>query len=146
MAELFATVKIPVLGFLGGGSGATIGTLTAEWVSRSTGQKSWNACAVKGGVKFGIGLLTFGISRKLGAMHAMASFFTEMFTYGSWGSIFLDIAMAAYPGGIPGLAEDWAITARTMASGSQKVVRELKTLERIESASNAPMVETKGWM
>jgi len=144
MAELFATVKIPVIGFLGGGSGATVGTLAAEWVSRSTGQTSWSACGVKGGVKFGIGLLSYGISRKLGAMHALSSFFAEMFTYGAWGSILLDIFLAAYPGGLPGLAEDWAITTRTIAAGGKKVIRELNDLERKEKIP-ATAVQ-KGWI
>lgn len=129
MAEIMTTIKIPLTGFFGVGTGATVGTLTAEWTSRATGQVKWNAAGVKAAVKFGIGLLVYGISTRLGPAHALASFFLEMMAYGSWGSIFLDIALAAYPGGIPGLAEDWAITARTMAAGGKKVVRELNRLE-----------------
>jgi hypothetical protein len=53
-----------------------------------------------------------------------------MFAYGAWGSIFFDIALAAYPGGIPGLAEDWASTTRVYAAGGRKVVRELGTIEK----------------
>ena len=125
-----ASIKVPLTGFVGIGSGITVGTLAAEWTSRSTGQLAWNAAAVKAAVKGGLGLVFYGISTRLGPGSALASFFLEMFAYGSWGSIFLDIAMAAYPGGIPGLAEDWAITARTMAAGGRKVVTELSRLEQ----------------
>lgn len=128
MVEIMRTIKVPVTGFFGAGTGITVGTLAAEWTSRSTGQLKWNAAAVKAGVKFGIGLLTYGISTKIGS--PLTSFFLEMFSYGAWGSIFLDVALAAYPGGIPGLAEDWAITTRTMAAGGRKVVRELGRLEK----------------
>jgi MFS family permease len=121
-------VKVPLTGFAGVGTGASIGTLAAEWTSRSTGQTAWNACAVKAGVKGLIGLLGYGISTRIGG--PLGSFFAEMFAYGSWGSIFFDIALAAYPGGIPGLAEDWASTTRVYAAGGRKVVRELGTIER----------------
>jgi len=130
MVELMKTISVPTVAFLGGGTGIAVGTLGAEWVSRSSGQVKWNACAVKAGVKFGIGLVAYAISTKIPVTHALVSFFAEMFAYGSWGSIFLDVALAAYPGGIPGLAEDWAITARTVAAGGRKVVRELEKLER----------------
>lgn len=139
MVQIMKTIKVPVVGFLGGGTGAVTGTLMAEWTSRSTGQLKWNACGVKSAVKFGVGLLGYGISTKLDG--AMSSFFAEMFAYGCWGSIFFDIALAAYPGGIPGLAEDWAITARTMAAGGRRVVRELSTLER-KAATSTPARET----
>jgi MFS family permease len=122
-------------GFIGAGTGVTVGALAAEWVSRSTGQDGWNACGVKAAVKGGVGLLAYGISTKLGPMRALSSFFAEMFAYGAWGSIFLDIAMAAYPGGIPGLAEDWAITARTMAAGGRKVVTELSRVQQTQNAA-----------
>ena len=132
-----ASIKVPLTGFVGIGSGITVGTLAAEWTSRSTGQLSWNAAAVKAAVKGGLGLVFYGISTRLGGS-PLASFFLEMFAYGSWGSIFLDIAMAAYPGGIPGLAEDWAITARTMAAGGRKVVTELSRLETQRAPTPQP--------
>lgn len=128
MAGVMTKIKVPTVGFLGAGTGITLGTLAAEWTSRSTGQVQWNAAAVKAGVKFGVGLLTYGISTRVAS--PLSSFFMEMFSYGCWGSIFLDVALAAYPGGIPGLAEDWALTARTMAAGGRKVVSELSSLEK----------------
>ena len=121
-------VKVPLTGFAGAGTGIAVGTLAAEWVSRSTGQVAWNAAAVKGAVKFGLGLVFYGLSSKIES--AVPSFFMEMFSYGCWGSIFLDIALAAYPGGIPGLAEDWAITTRAYAAGGRKIVTELRKLEK----------------
>ena len=134
MVELAKKIKIPLTGFVGVGTGATLGTLAAEFTSRATGQVSWNACAVKTGVKGGIGLLLYVVSQRLGPL---ASFFTEMFAYGSWGSIFFDIALAAYPGGIPGIAEDWASTVRVYSAGGRRVVRELGTIERRTVASTA---------
>lgn len=130
MVQVISKIKVPVTGFFGAGTGVTVSTLAAEWTSRSTGQIGWNAAGVKAAVKGGIGLVAYGVSTKLGPLHALSSFFAEMFAYGAWGSIFLDVALAAYPGGIPGLAEDWAITARTMAAGGRKVVTELSRLEQ----------------
>lgn len=130
MPEFFAKVKVPLTGIVGVGTGATLGTLAGEWTARSTGQVKWNACAVKAAVKGAVGLIFYGISTRLGPMRALSSFFVEMMAYGCWGSIFLDVAIAAYPGGIPGLAEDWAIAARTMAAGGKKVVQRLNELER----------------
>ena len=127
MVELAKKIKIPLTGFVGVGTGATLGTLAAEFTSRATGQVAWNACAVKAGVKGGIGLLLYMISQRLGPL---ASFFTEMVAYGSWGSIFFDVALAAYPGGIPGIAEDWASTVRVYSTGGRRVVRELGAIER----------------
>ena len=121
-------IEVPLTGLVGVGAGASIGTLAGEYTSRVTGQTSWSACGVKAAVKGVIGLLGYGISTRLGG--PLSSFFAEMFAYGSWGSIFLDIALAAYPGGIPGLAEDWASTTRVYAAGGRKVVRELGTIER----------------
>jgi len=144
MGKLWTSVKLPTIGFVGVGTGISTGTILAEFTARATGQKSWAACAVKGGVKFGVGLITLGISRKLGALRATSSFFCEMFTYGAWGSILLDIFLAAYPGGLPGLAEDWAVTTRTIAAGGKKVIRELNELERKEKAL-APTQNEKGW-
>lgn len=135
MGEITAKVKVPLTGFVGVGTGASVGTLGAEWVSRSTGQTKWNACAVKGAVKFGVGLILYGVSTRI--MSPLTSFFCEMFAYGSWGSWFLDVAMTAYPGGIPGLAEDWAIAVRTMAAGGKKVVRELSKLEGTPTGAKA---------
>ena len=128
MVELAKKIKIPLTGFVGVGSGATVGTLAAEFTSRATGQVAWNACAVKAGVKGGIGLLLYMVSQRLGPL---GSFFAEMFAYGSWGSIFFDVALAAYPGGIPGIAEDWASTTRVYAAGGRRVVRELGKIERM---------------
>jgi len=127
MVELAKKIKIPLTGFVGVGTGATLGTLAAEFTSRATGQVAWNACAVKAGVKGGIGLLLYMISQRLGPL---ASFFAEMVAYGSWGSIFFDVALAAYPGGIPGIAEDWASTVRVYSAGGRRVVRELGAIER----------------
>ena len=127
MAGQWTKIKIPLTGFVGVGTGATLGTLAAEFTSRATGQVAWNACAVKTGVKGGIGLLLYMISQRLGPL---ASFFAEMVAYGSWGSIFFDVALAAYPGGIPGIAEDWASTVRVYSAGGRRVVRELGAIER----------------
>ena len=140
MPGAFVKVKIPLVGTLGVGTGAVGSTLAAEWTSRSTGQVAWNACAVKAGVKFGLGLIFYGISRKLGTLGA---FFFEMMSYGSWGSILFDIAQAAYPGGVAGLAEDWALTTRSYAAGGRKIVKELGALENL-GAQKVPQTIQRG--
>jgi hypothetical protein len=123
-------IEVPLTGLIGVGTGASIGTLAGEYTSRAIGQTAWNACAVKAGVKGVIGFLGYAVSTKLGG--PLSSFFAEMFAYGSWGSIFFDIALAAYPGGIPGLAEDWAVTTRVYAAGGRRVA---STLTRIETGA-----------
>lgn len=120
-----AALKVPVIGLTGAGSGMALGTLAAEYTSRSTGQIGWNAFGVKALVKGGIGTVAYLGSTKLGDDHATAGFFVETLAYGCLGSIFMDLAIALYPGGIPGLAEDWAMTTRTLAAGGRKIVREL---------------------
>lgn len=120
------TIKVPLAGFLGAGTGAGITTLAAEYTARVTGQVKWNACAVKGAVKGVLGILLYGISMRLpGAW----SFFVEMMAYAGWGSWFLDIAIALHPGGIPGLAEKWAIETRVIAAGGRRVGSKLGELE-----------------
>jgi len=138
-------IKIPTIGILGAGSGISVGTLTAEWVSRTTGQTKYAALGVKAGVKGGISLLAYGISKKLGVMHDTAAWFAEMFAYGCIGSVFVDIALTLYPGGFAGLAEDWAMSVRTMAAGGKKVVREMKELEKNLLPTPEGAVPAKGW-
>lgn len=125
-----AMLKVPVIGLTGAGTGMALGTLAAEYTSRSTGQVGWYAFGVKAGVKTGIGAIAYLASDKLGVNHATAGFFVETLAYGCFGSIFMDLAVALYPGGIAGLAEDWAMTTRTLAAGGRKVVRELGTIEK----------------
>jgi len=142
-----AVLKVPVIGFAGAGSGMALGTLAAEYTSRATGQVGWNACGVKAGVKTGIGALAYAASYKLGDNHATAGFFIETLAYGAFGSIFMDLAVALYPGGIAGLAEDWAMTSRTLAAGGRKVVRELNQIEQQQAAQRKaapPMAQSRG--
>lgn len=122
-----AKVKVAVTGVSGAATGVAVSTLAAEWVSRSTGQVGWNAAGVKAVIKSALGLVFYLVSGRVGEAAAM---FCEIFAYTTVGSIILDVALAAYPGGIPGLAEDWAITARTMAAGGSKVASQLSQLER----------------
>ncbi len=144
-----AALKIPVIGLTGAGSGMAIGTLAAEYTSRATGQVGWYAFGVKGLVKLGIGSVTYLGSTKLGLNHATAGFFVETLAYGCLGSIFMDLAIALYPGGIAGLAEDWAMTTRTLAAGGRKITQQLTAIEQQQMASRqkaAPtMVQSKGW-
>jgi len=127
--------KVPLTGSLGAGTGVALGTLAAEWTARSAGQTGWNACGIKGLVKFVIGMIGYAVSPKL---EGLSSFFAEMFAYGTWGSILMDIALAAYPGGIPGLAEDWAIGARTLAAGGRRVSAVIRRVESKAGAVTAP--------
>ena len=145
-----AKLKVPVIGLLGAGAGITLGTFAAEYTSRSTGQTGWNAFGVKAGVKTGIGALAYAVSYKLGTDHATTGFIIETLAYGAFGSIFMDLAVALYPGGIAGLAEDLAMTSRTLAAGGRKVVRELSTIEQANATrKGAPLEVTQkrgqGW-
>ncbi len=140
------SVKIPTIGILGAGSGIATGTLVGEWTARSVGQTGYAALGVKAGVKGGISLLSYGASKKLGVEHDMASFFAEMFAYGCLGSVFLDVALALVPGGLPGLAEEFAMATRVMATGGRRVVRELSVIEETQKTSaGTPVVESGRW-
>ena len=139
-----AKLKVPLIGLSGAGSGMALGTLAAEYTSRSTGQVGWNAFLVKGGVKTGIGVIAYLASGKIGDKNATTGFFVETLAYGCFGSIFMDLAVALYPGGIAGLAEDWSMTTRTLAAGGRKVVRELGTIEKQQSTrQGAPTLQTQ---
>lgn len=138
-----AKLKVPVVGLTGAGSGMALGTLAAEYTSRSTGQVGWYAFGVKGGVKLGIGALTYLAADKIGDKHATAGFFVETLAYGCLGSIFMDLAIALYPGGIAGLAEDFAMTTRTLAAGGRKVVRELGIAGQGSERQAAPTMQTQ---
>ena len=135
MIQVPTKIKIAVTGLGGAGTGIVAGTLAGEVTSRATRQVSWNACAVKAAVKGTIGLVVFGVSGRVG--NAVASFFLETMAYGAWGSILVDIATAWYPGGLVGLAEDWASTLRVYSAGGKAVVRELKNLENVRERAPA---------
>ena len=131
-------LKVPMIGLTGAGTGMALGTLAAEFTSRSTGQVGWYAFGVKAGVKTGIGAIAYLASDKIGVNHATAGFFVETLAYGCLGSIFMDLAVALYPGGIAGLAEDWASTVRVYVAGGKRVVRELGAIER--KAAGVPVI------
>lgn len=134
------SVPVPVVGFLGAGSGLALGTLGAEYVSRVAGQSGWAAVGVKGITRGLIGTAAYVGSTKIKG--AKTSFFAEMLAYGDLGGFFLDVALALHPGGIPGLAEDLATTTRVMAAGGKQVVKELSELEQTpgKSAVQTPPV------
>ena len=144
-----AVLKVPLIGLSGAGSGMALSTLAAEYTSRTTGMTGWNAFGVKAGVKTGIGALAYAASYKIGDKHATAGFFVETLAYGAFGSIFMDLAVALYPGGIAGIAEDLAMTSRTLAAGGRKVVRELSVMEQHTTRQAAPIEQRitrgRGW-
>lgn len=121
-----AKVKVGAVGVVGVGTGIAIPTLAAEFTSRATGQTAWRACGVKGLVKGIVGAMAYAISGRVGESAAM---FAEMFAYTSWGSWVIDVALAAYPGGLTGLAEDWASSVRVYTAGGRRVVKELGVIE-----------------
>jgi hypothetical protein len=125
------SLKVPAIGIGGVATGVGIGTLAGEFAAKSTGQKKYAALGVKAAVKSVIGGISYFGGQKLEeGMHSSGSFYAEMLAYGSIGSILLDVALVLYPGGIPGLAEDWAVTARVYAAGGRKTARKLSDLER----------------
>lgn len=123
-----ARQKIILTGVGGGAAGAALPTLAAEFTARASGQRGWAACGIKGGVKFVIGLIAYAIS---GRLPGVGTLFAEIFAYTSWGSILMDVVQAAYPGGVVGLAEDWAVSARMFVAGGRQVSAELGELERM---------------
>jgi len=129
--KLPARVKVATVATTGAVTGLALPTLAAEFTSRATGQTGWNACGVKALVKTVIGVPIYLLS---GRLEGAAAMFAEMFAYTSWGSIILDVVLAAYPGGIPGLAEDAASMVRVASAGGRRVVRELGTIEKTAGA------------
>jgi len=126
MVRISAKQKVAVTGVSGVAAGLALSTLAAEFTSKATGQTGWAACGVKAGVKGLIGAMAYLVSGRVGESTAM---FAEMFAYTSWGSIVMDVIMAAYPGGIPGLAEEMASMVRVAAVGGRRTVRELGMIE-----------------
>lgn len=126
----FKALKVPAIGLVGVGTGISVGTLSAEFTSRVTGQKGWAATGIKAGVKGLVGIASYLGAGRISDRHTASSFFLEMLAYGSWGSIFLDLVAQLYPGGFIGMAEDWAVTTKVYAMGSRKVAGTLNALER----------------
>lgn len=135
-----AKQKVALTSVGGVAAGLALPTLAAEFTSRATGQTGWAACGVKAGVKGLIGALLYLVSGRIGESAAM---FAEVFAYTSWGSIIMDVFLAAYPGGIPGLAENWASMVRVAAVGGRRVVRELGVIEK--GAGAPAQVATQRW-
>jgi len=138
-----ASIKVPVIGLLGGGTGITIGTLGAEIVNKYTGQTGYYALGVKAGVKGAIGALTYFISTKFSDSNATAAFFAEMVAYGAWGSIFLDVFAALYPGGIAGLVDDWIGAGAAAGIQARPITQQIRRLENAQMVGNATRKE--GW-
>lgn len=132
---------MPVIGLLGGGTGISVGTLGAEIVNKYTGQTGWYACGVKAGVKSAIGALTYFLSTKFSDGNASAAFFAEMIAYGAWGSIFLDVFAALYPGGLAGLADDFIGAGASAGIAARPITRELRRLEDAQEVSGTTRKE-----
>lgn len=130
-----AETKVIVGGVSGAGAGIALPTLAAEFTVRATGQKGWAGCGVKAGVKAVLGLVFYGISSRL---PGIGTLFAEIFAYTCWGSILMDVVQAAYPGGVVGLAEDAAVSARVFVAGGRGVARELGELERMAGITEVP--------
>lgn len=105
-----AKVKIPIVAVAGAGSGISLGIFIGEVVARLTGQTGWYRFGVKAIVKMALFFVLHMISRKF---EGLGSFGLEVASYGMAGSIIPDAFEAAFVGGLPGLAELVAVSART---------------------------------
>lgn len=118
--------RVPITGVLGAGTGAAAGELLSETLARGTGQTGWNKVGVKA---FGKGLV-FGLFYLISTrVPGLSSLFFEIAGYSSLGSIFFDLFAQAFPGGIWGLAERWALAMRGAAFGAERVAAELEVVE-----------------
>ena len=119
-----------VVGALSAGVGLGISELAAEFTARTTGLTGYTKAGAKTLVKGIIGGLFYGMRLKAAA-------------FASWGSILLDWLYAVYPGGIPGLAERFAVTVRTWTMGAEKVAAEMAALESaVTTTPTSPTVTT----
>lgn len=125
-------VKEPVTGAAGAGTGLFLGELLGEFAARVTGQTSWAKAGVKTVVKAILGAAAFMIG---GSATGQWSLFAKVFAYSDWGSILLDWIYAAYPGGVFGMAERAAVTARTWAVGTQRVTATLSSIQGVNKVT-----------
>jgi len=125
----FERIKTPLTGALGVGTGAAVGELTSETavrVGKLTGNKRLGVKAilkgVVGGVMWFLGRRTVGLT----------SLFLETASYGSWGSILLDVIARLYPGGVTGAAQAIALRLQGISVAGRKVAQKLEELEKVE--------------
>ena len=118
-----------VVGALSAGVGLGISELAAEFTARTTGLTGYTKAGAKTLVKAITGALFYGMGLKAAA-------------FASWGSTLLDWLYAVYPGGIPGLAERFAVTVRTWTMGAERVAAEMAALESAVPTTSSPVVTT----
>jgi len=140
MSATWRRIRIPVTGIAGTGVGATVSELSSETIARATGQTGWAKVGVKGAVKGALFLAFYGLSTRLpGAW----SLFSEIAGYSSLGMIVPDVLYQVFPGGIWGLAENFAVSLRTWAMGAERIKAEIESLEsgaEKETAAEAVVV------
>ena len=121
------TLRIPMAGVVGSGVGFATGELTAETIARATGQTGWAKVGVKGIIKGLICGAFYGLSLRLPGLWSLGA---EIAGYSSLGSIFFDLFYQLFPGGIWGLAENFAVSLRTWSAGVEYIKAELSALEK----------------
>jgi len=120
-----------VVGALSAGVGLGISELAAEFTARTTGLTGYTKAGAKTLVKVITGALFYGMGLKAAA-------------FASWGSSLLDWLYAIYPGGIPGLAERFAVTVRTWTMGAERVAAEMAALESAVTTTSPIATTTTG--
>jgi len=136
MAYSLESFKEPAAGVLGAGTGLVVPDLAAEYTARVTAQTGYMKAAVKTIVKVIIALLLFGIAARLKGGR-LTTIFIRMMAYAGLGSIIPDWITAQFPGGIPGLAQQLAITSATYSTGGAEIVSEISRIETARASTGA---------
>lgn len=124
-------LKIVGAGMLGVGIGVSTGELAGETIARVSGQTGWLKVGVKAAVKAALFGAFYGLSAKLPGVWSLVS---EIAGYGSLGSIFNDVFYAAFPGGIWGLAGQFAMSIKGYSRAGVQ-----SSISRIEASASGGM-------
>lgn len=121
-----AEIKLVVGGISGAAVGITFTEFLSEFSAKAAKLTGWKKFGLKALIKGAIAALFYYISTRIAGV---MSFFFEVSSYATAGSIVADLAEAVYPGGIKGIAEASAVLA-----GIKAVETEIKTeVEKMEA-------------
>lgn len=107
----------------------SVGVLSGEFTNRLAGTTGWKGVAVKGVTKGVVGTaLYFGAQKLSDKGRIDMAFFTELAAYSAMGSIIPDVVASLYPGGLQGVAEDMATTAKAFALGGRRTLGAMRRM------------------
>lgn len=131
-----AQYRETVTGSLGAGAGLFVSEVASEYTTRLLGYTSYGKALGKTVVKVAIGTIVLALSRK--TVDPAWKLMGQMASIAGMGSSLLDWFAAYYPGGVVGLANTFAMSARVVSTGSRTVSQTFQRVEVPRIIASAP--------